>query len=340
MTDGRELAGEKRQSADVSTGDSLMPETSVVVALRSLTRLYGTVIGVNDLNVELTPGSYGLVGPNGAGKTTLIGLLTGALFPSRGEVRVFGVNPVWHREVLRRVGLCPATELLIPRASARSWVVQLLMVGGFSYREAHRRAAEALERTGMKDRMDQPIGSYSLGMRQRVKLAQAIAHDPELLILDEPFNGLDPVGRYEMNELLREWSDGTRTLILASHVLPEVEAVTDAFMLIYGGRLLATGTADELREMVDDLPQQITLHGDDVERLAGRMAEQPWVDSVRLSEDRRELHVEARAMRELARHVTQWIAEDQLRIDRMVGADGQLASMFEVLTRRHRGYAR
>jgi ABC-2 type transport system ATP-binding protein len=317
-----------------------MEDDAPVIELRRLTRLYGTVIGVNDLELRLAPGAYGLVGPNGAGKTTLIGLLTGALFPSRGEVRVFGVNPASQRSVLRRVGLCPASELLIPRTSARSWLMQLLMVGGFSYREAKRRASEALERTGMKDRMDAPIGSYSLGMRQRVKLAQAIAHDPELLILDEPFNGLDPVGRYEMTELLRNWAGQRRTLILASHVLPEVEAVTDAFMLIYGGRLLATGNAEELRAMVDDLPQEITLYGPDVEQLAGRMAEQPWVSSLRLSEDRQRLQVEARLMREFSRQVTCWIAEDGLRVERMVGADGQLATMFEVLTRRHRGYVR
>ncbi|XZE51802.1 ABC transporter ATP-binding protein [Planctomycetaceae bacterium SH139] len=311
-----------------------------VIELCGLTRLYGTVIGVNDLNLKLNPGCYGLVGPNGAGKTTLIGLLTGSLFPSRGEARIFGANPIQRRSLLSRVGVCPASELLIPRASARDWLVELLMIGGYSFRKSHDMAAEALVLTGMKDRMDSPIGSYSLGMRQRVKLAQAIAHDPELLILDEPFNGLDPVGRFEMSELLKEWSSRGKTLILASHVLPEVEAVTDAFILIYGGRLLATGSASELRAMVNDLPQQITLYGPDVEKLAGRMAEQPWVDSVRLSDDRNRLRIEARLADQLAHHVTRWVAEDNLRIDRMVGADGELASLFEVLTRRHRGYAR
>lgn len=315
-------------------------ESAEVVELIEVTRLYGTVIGVNDMSIAIPAGAYGLVGPNGAGKTTMIGLITGALRPSRGKVKVFGVNPAKHREVLARIGVCPATEILLPRTSAYHWVVELMMIHGFGPRRAVALAEAALERTGMADAMHRPIESYSLGMRQRVKLAQAIAHDPDLLILDEPFNGLDPIGRLEMTELLRDWVGEGRTLILASHVLPEVEAVTDAFLLIYGGRLLASGTADELRELVAELPQQVTLVGEDVDRLAGRLADQPWVDSVQLSPDRRTLRIEARRSAELYRNLTHWIGSDTLRVERMSGAEGELSSLFSVLTRRHRGHAR
>lgn len=314
-------------------------ESSDVIQLNQATRLYGTVIGINDMTVALPAGAYGLVGPNGAGKTTMIGLMTGALRPSRGSVKVFGVNPATHREVLSRIGICPATEILLPRTSAHDWVVELMMIQGYAPAVAASRAEAALERTGMKEVMHWPIGSYSLGMRQRVKLAQSIAHDPDLLILDEPFNGLDPLGRLEMSELLREWAGEGRTLILASHVLPEVEAVTDAFLLIYGGRLLASGTADELRELVAELPQQVTLVGEDVGQLAGRLADQSWIDSVQLSADRRTLRIEARRAAELYRNLTRWIASDGLRVDRMTGAEGELSSLFAVLTRRHRGRA-
>lgn len=311
-----------------------------VIELERITRLYGTVIGVNDMTLSLPAGAYGLVGPNGAGKTTLIGLITGLLRPSRGQVKIFGVDPSRHRHVLGRVGLCPASELLLPRTSARGWVVEMMMLQGFSPSAAAERAETALERSGLKDVMHRPIETYSLGMRQRVKLAQAIAHEPDLLILDEPFNGLDPIGRFEMTALLQEWLGQGKTLILASHVLPEVEAVTDAFLLIYGGRLLASGTADELRELVAELPQQVTLCGRDVDRLAGRLAEQPWVDSVRLSPDRLTLRIEARRAAELYRNVTHWIGSDGLRVERMSGAEGELSALFSVLTRRHRGHAR
>lgn len=315
-------------------------DPNYVIELDQITRLYGTVIGVNDMTLALPSGAYGLVGPNGAGKTTLISLITGLLRPSRGAVRIFGVNPHRHRHVLARIGLCPATELLLPRTSALDWVTEMMMIHGFSPSAATARAEASLDRTGMWKEMHRPIDSYSLGMRQRVKLAQAIAHEPDLLILDEPFNGLDPIGRYEMTELLRQWSGQGKTLILASHVLPEVEAVTDAFLMIDGGRLLASGTASELRELVAELPQQVTLSGRDVARLAGRLAEQPWVDSVRLSPDRLTLRIEARQASELYRHVTHWIGSDSLQVDRMTGAEGELSSLFSVLTRRHRGYAR
>lgn len=311
-----------------------------IIELDHVTRLYGTVIGVNDLQLKMDAGAYGLVGPNGAGKTTLIGLLCGALRPSRGFVRVFGESPVQNARVLPRIGVCPSTELLLPRTTALAWVVELLMLAGFSYQSAKQRARNALERTGMGSHMYRSIDSYSLGMRQRVKLAQAIAHDPDLLILDEPFNGLDPIGRFEMTELLKGWCVEGKTLLLASHVLSEVEAVTNSFLLIYGGRLLATGTSDELRGMVADMPQEITLVGSDAANLSGRLAAQPWVDSVRLSEDRTMLKVTARHADLLYQNLTQWIAADGLDIHRMIGTDGGLADLFNTLTKRHRGFAR
>lgn len=311
-----------------------------VIDLRNVTRFYGTVIGVNDLNIAIQSGAYGIVGPNGAGKTTLLGLLCGALRPSRGEVRVFGESPVQNEQVLPRLGVCPSTELLLPRTTALSWVVELLMLAGFSYPASKQLAIEALERTGMGPHMRRSIDSYSLGMRQRVKLAQAIAHDPDLLILDEPFNGLDPIGRYEMTELLKTWCNKGKTLLLASHVLSEVEAVTNSFLLIYGGRLLATGTSEELREMVAELPQEVTLIGSDAASLSGRLASEPWVDSVRLSADRRLLKVTARDSHQLYQNLTAWIAQDELDIQRVLGTDGGLADLFDTLTRRHRGFAR
>lgn len=317
-----------------------MNQTAPIIQLKNVSRLYKTVIGVNDLNVELSQGSYGLVGPNGAGKTTLIGLLTGALRPTSGEVRIFGKDPTRHPDVLRKIGVCPASELLIPRTPAIDWVTELMMISGFSYSESKQRAIAALTRTGMEKSMHLPLGSYSLGMRQRVKLAQAIAHDPELLILDEPFNGLDPVGRFEMNQLLKEWTDEGKTLLLASHVLPEVELITDAFLLIFGGRLLATGNHAELRNIVADLPQQFILSGPDVANLTGRLASAPWVESIQLSQDRQSLRIEARHAEQLIEQLNSWIVEDRVTVNRMVGAEGDLSSLFEVLTRRHRGITR
>ena len=234
-----------------------------MIQLEAVTKLYGTVIGVNEISLTLEPGNYGLLGPNGSGKTTLINLLMGQLRPTIGSVRVFGIDPSRRDRVLRRVGLCPASDLLIPNVSALDWVSYQVEMYGFSRADASQKATEALTVVGMAHAMHRVIGSYSLGMRQRTKLAQAIAHEPDLVILDEPFNGLDPIGRHEMTQLLKEWHGRGRSILLASHVLHEIEAIRPSFLLISGGRLLASGSPGEVRRLLVDLPNDCLLYTSD-----------------------------------------------------------------------------
>jgi ABC-2 type transport system ATP-binding protein len=313
-----------------------MEKSQPVIELMHATRLYGNVIGVNDLDVELPRGAYGLVGPNGAGKSTLIGLITGALRPTLGSVRVFGQDPFAQPSVLSKIGLCPASDILLPGVTARRWIEQLLALSGWDPRSARSRTHEVLEKVGMKEAMDRPIHTYSMGMRQRCKLAQAIATEPELLILDEPFNGLDPVGRHQMTELLIEWAKRGRSLLLASHVLHEVEQVTDSFMLIYGGRLLASGTAGELRGMLADLPQELSIVSPQVRDLAGRLANQPWVESLRIEELEQRVVVAVHKPLELYGALATWAGEG-IQISQLLGADGDMQSLFRLLVTRHRG---
>ncbi len=313
-----------------------MEKSQPIIELVHTTRLYGNVIGVNDLNVELPPGAYGLVGPNGAGKSTLIGLITGALRPTLGAVRIFGRDPYLDPDVLKHVGLCPASDILLPGVTARRWVEQLLALSGWDPSNAHARTCEVLEQVGIKEAMDRPINTYSLGMRQRCKLAQAIATEPQLLILDEPFNGLDPVGRHEMTQLLIGWADRGRSLLLASHVLHEVEQVTDSFMLIYGGRLLASGTAGELRGMLADLPQELSIESPQVRLLASKLANQPWVESLRIEETTNRVVVAVHKPLELYAALAGW-ASDGIQINQLLGADGDMQSLFKLLVSRHRG---
>ena len=313
-----------------------MNSKQAVIELIHATRLYGNVIGVNDLNVVLPKGAYGLVGPNGAGKSTLIGLLTGALRPTLGSVHVFGEDPYANPRVLRNVGLCPASDILLPGVTARRWVEQLLALSGWNPRNANLRACEVLEKVGIKEAMNRPINTYSLGMRQRCKLAQAIATEPELLILDEPFNGLDPVGRHEMTELLIDWANRGRSLLLASHVLHEVEQVTDSFILIYGGRLLASGTAGELRGMLADLPQELSIVSPQVRELAARLANEEWVESLRIDHESNRAIVAVHQPLELYAALAKW-SDDGIQIDQLLGSDGDMQSLFKLLVSRHRG---
>ncbi len=265
-----------------------------MLKLEHVSKLYGSVIGSNDLTLDLQGGVYGLVGPNGAGKTTLINLLTGQLQPTIGRVTVFGVNPWNRRSVLRRIGLCPATDVLYPNVSALEWVQYQVRLHGFTRADSRRFALESLELVGMTDNMNRQMGTYSLGMRQRTKIAQAIAHQPDLLILDEPYNGLDPVGRYQMTELLKDWAASGKNMLFASHVLHEIEAITSSFLLIYNGRLLASGEATEIESILADTPQEVEIRGVDAAKLIHRLAEEPWVSGLKTQDDRTRLTVSVR----------------------------------------------
>lgn len=296
-------------------------------------------MGVNDLDITLAAGAYGLVGPNGSGKTTLINLITGGLKPTLGTVRVFDRNPWSQRGVLRRIGLCPASDVLYPNVTAHQWVQYLTVLAGFSKTEAASRAASSLAKVGMEASMHEMIGTYSLGMRQRTKLAQAIAHEPDLLILDEPFNGVDPIGRYEITLLLRDWAKRGRSLLLASHILHEVEAVTDSFLLIHGGRLLASGAASEIQPMLADFPQEVRLGGTGLELVASQIAHQPWVSSIRFSDDRQSVYVGAKEPKALYRALIELTSHDGIRITGVHSPDGNLVAAFDALLRVHRGEA-
>lgn len=303
----------------------------------NLSLMYGTVIGVNDLHLTLPKGAYALVGPNGAGKSTLIGLLTGALKPSLGELRVFGEDPRRSHGVMDKIGLCPATDLLVHGVTAKQWVRLQLALSGWSGGSLSERVDEVLERVGLQHAGRKPIHAFSLGMRQRCKLAQAIAHDPELLILDEPFNGLDPIGRVQMTELLVDWAKSGKSLLLASHVLHEVERVTDSFMLIFGGRLLASGTAGELRRLLADLPQEILVETNERDKLAELLARKPWIRALHRSARDRELVLTVDKPLELYEALAQLGSEGQIQIDRVVGSDGDINTLFRLLVSRHRG---
>jgi ABC-2 type transport system ATP-binding protein len=308
-----------------------------MIELNQLTKMYGNVVGVNDLNVDLDSRAYGLIGPNGSGKTTLINLLIGHFRPTLGSVRVFGKTPTRDRSILRNIGLCPASDVLYPNVSAMEWVKYQVRLHGIPIHECRRLAEAALEVVGMTQAMNRPMGTYSLGMRQRTKIAQAIAHEPDLLILDEPYNGLDPVGRADMTNVLKSWTGDGRGLLFASHVLQEIEAVTSSFLLIHGGRLLASGTAQEIESILADTPQQVTIIGPDAARLVQRLAEMPWVDSLTLSGGRTELKVSLREPGEFYRQVPEWISSDGLAIEQLRASDGNLEALFESLLRHHRG---
>lgn len=320
------------------TNPQTIDSNAPLVELYHASLMYGTVLGVNDIHLDLPRGAYALVGPNGAGKSTLIGLITGSLRPTLGQVKVFGKNPCRSRQVLRQIGLCPASDLLVHGVTPRQWLKLQLQLIGLSAKQAISRVDETLEFVGLADARNRAINTFSLGMRQRCKLAQAISHDPELLILDEPFNGLDPVGRHQMTEMLVAWKNQGKSLLLASHVLHEVEQITQSFMLIFGGRLLASGTAGELRRLLADLPQDIILESPDRDRLASKLSGQPWVRALHRTVENNQLIITADRPLELYQCLAQWSnSEDPITIERLTGSDGDISTLFRLLVSKHRG---
>lgn len=308
-----------------------------MIHLEHVTKLYGPVIGVNDVGFSVPAGGYGLLGPNGSGKTTLLNLIMGQLRPTLGTVRVLGENPARRPAVLRRIGYCPEHDVPYPGVTGFDFVVYLLKLQGFGGRPARQRAERVLQHVGMEGAMHRPMGTYSRGMRQRTKLAQALAHEPDLLVLDEPLNGLDPIGRHEITELLKAWIRSGRGLVLASHLLHEVEAVTQSFLLICNGRLLASGSAEEVHALMADVPNEIRIRCDGAGELARRLIAENAVASVRFLEG--ELVVGTRSPATLYARLPGWLEGTGIRIHQVRSTDDSLQALFASLLRIHRGEA-
>jgi ABC-2 type transport system ATP-binding protein len=243
-------------------------------------RWYGPVIALNDVTTTIAPGVTGLLGPNGAGKSTFLKLLAGQLRPSQGEVRVLGL-PAWGSpELFHRVGLCPETDAFWEGLTGTQFVTALLRLTGYDETECRARAEAALAQMDLLEARDRKIGGYSKGMRQRVKLAQALAHDPEVLLLDEPVSGMDPVNRRRVIDLVKRLGREGKTVIVSSHILHEVEAMTRRVLLIHNGRILAEGDVREIRDLMDEHPHTVSLRARDPRALAGRVVGAPHVLSL------------------------------------------------------------
>ena len=240
----------------------------MIVQTENLSKWYGEVMGVNDITLTIHPGITGLLGPNGAGKTSLIKLMTGQLRPNQGEVKVLN-QPVWNNpDLTRRVGYCPDVELAYQFMSGFEFVAFFATLSGYDKSKVESQTLQVLETVDMLQAKDRPIGSYSKGMRQRIKLAQALVHEPELLFLDEPLTGLDPNGRRHVLALLNELADQGISVIVSSHILYEIEALTETILLIHQGRILAEGTISDIRELIDEHPHKVYLTTDEPRRLA------------------------------------------------------------------------
>jgi ABC-2 type transport system ATP-binding protein len=252
-----------------------------VIAAEHLSKWYGQVSGLNDVTVTVPSGVTGLLGPNGAGKSTFMKLATGQLRPSAGTIRIFG-EPIWgHPAQYFRLGFCPEQDAFYEGMTGLEWVDALARLHGMSNEAAAAAAHRALDAVDLLDAAHRKIGSYSKGMRQRVKLAQAIAHDPELLILDEPLSGMDPLMRRRTIRLIKEWGRAGKSVLVSSHILHEIEAMTSSILLMHNGRILAEGNVYQIRALIDEHPHVVSIRAADPRAVARLLLTQDDVTSVR-----------------------------------------------------------
>jgi len=300
------------------------------IELAHAARWYGNVVAVNDISFSLGAGVTGLLGPNGAGKTTLLHMLAGFLAPSAGEVRILGRHPHRDPSVYRQIGLVPEREAVYPFLTGLDYVAFNARLQGMH--DPVKAARDAIALVGLEDAQDRPVGTYSKGMRQRAKVAGALVHDPQVLLLDEPFNGMDPRQRLAMMDLLGQLADRGRTILFSSHILEEVERIGTEILVIVAGRLAASGDFRAIRALMTDRPHQITIRSSDDRKLATALMGEEAVFAVELKPN--SLSVQTSHLDAFRRLVAGKSRDAGVRITEVVSADESLESVFDYLVRR------
>lgn len=301
------------------------------ITFKDVSKFYGEVLGVNRINLEITSGITSLVGPNGSGKTTLMNLMTGLLRPTSGLVSVLGLSPANSDEVFRSLGYCSQFDSFPRGATAREFIEFYLLVHGYSRRRAATMAQDAIDRVSMGDAADRKISSFSKGMRQRVRLAQSIAHRPSVLVLDEPLNGLDPMARAEIIRLFRQLADDGMFVIISSHILHEVDMMSDTVVLLQNGYVVAEGEVHGVRDEIDEHPIQILISCDRPQVLAARLFENEHTIEARLHNDGKGLFVKTRRPDDLYLLLNKVITDQRLEVESIAPVDDDLNAVYQYL---------
>lgn len=301
------------------------------VRFENVSRWYGEVVALNRVDLSVGAGITGLLGPNGAGKSTFMNLCTGQVRPSQGSVRVLGEHVWCNYALLRRIGYCPETENYFDDVTGFEFVYWLTRCAGISPPAARRAAEEAIERVAMTDRMHDRIATYSRGMRQRIKLAQCFAHHPDILFLDEPMTGLDPLGRHAVSALIREFGREGKTVVVSSHILYEIESVTSTIVLMHRGRVLAEGDVRQVRELIDSHPHSVTIKCSQPRRVAALVVNEPDVVDITFDGDSEGLTVRTRNPNAFYTRLTDILGDPDVQVRAMYSPDENLQAVFEYL---------
>ncbi len=306
---------------------------TAVLEGQSVSKWYGQVIAVNNVTFTIGQGVIGLLGPNGAGKSTLMKLITGQLRPSQGTVTMFGER-IWNNYPLfHRIGFCPEQDSFYERMTGAEFLTAMLQMHGYPGDEVSLRTDKALETVKLTYARDKKIAAYSKGMRQRIKMAQAIAHDPEVLILDEPLAGMDPVGRHEIIQMVRQWAREGKCVIVSSHILHEIEAMTSTILLMHNGQVLAEGDVHQIRALIDQHPHTISIRCSDPRGLAAALVGFPDLESVRFRPDGDGLTVESRKPDDFYGRLPALMLDRGIELEEITSPDDNLQAVFHYLVK-------
>jgi ABC-2 type transport system ATP-binding protein len=302
-----------------------------LIIFDNVSKFYGEILGVNRVNLQIAPGITSLVGPNGAGKSTLMNLMTGLLRPTRGSIKVLGIRTDQPEQLFRKVGYCTQFDSFPRGVTGREFINSFLLVHGYDRQRANELSHVALERVNLLEAADRKVAGYSKGMRQRIRLAQSIAHEPAVLILDEPLNGLDPMVRAETIALFRRLASEGLHLIISSHILHEVDMMSDRVVLLNNGYIVAEGNIHGVRDEMEEHPMQILIRCEQPAKLAAYVFAQDHVVEARLHEDRRGLFVKTRDADRFYLMLNHAVAEGEVDIESIAPVDDDLSAVYQYL---------
>ncbi|HJX90113.1 MAG TPA: ABC transporter ATP-binding protein [Pyrinomonadaceae bacterium] len=309
----------------------MTPQSNELIIFDDVSKFYGEILGVNRVNLAIAPGITSLVGPNGAGKSTVMNLMTGLLRPTRGTISLLGIPTDKPEELFKKVGYCTQFDSFPRGVTGREFINSFLLVHGYDRKKANELTDVALDRVNLLDAGDRKVAAYSKGMRQRIRLAQSIAHQPVIMILDEPLNGLDPMVRAETIALFRKLASDGLHLIISSHILHEVDMMSDRVVLLNNGYVVAEGNIHGVRDEMQEHPMQILIRCDDPSKLAAHVFAQDHVVEARLHDDRRGLFVKTRDADRFYLLLNDVVASGEVNIESVSPVDDDLSAVYQYL---------
>ena len=304
---------------------------TAVIETENLSKWYGNVLGLSDVSIKIEPGIVGLLGPNGAGKSTFLKLITGQIKPNIGTVLIRKQKVRNNYKLYSNIGFCPEQDAFYEEMSGWKFLTGLLRLYGFSSLEVEKKAENALDIVELTQDKDRVLKSYSRGMRQRIKFAQAIAHEPEIIILDEPLNGLDPLGRRKLIRLIKSYKEEGKTIVVSSHVLPEIEAMTKKIILIHQGKIFAEGDIHYIRDLIDTHPHIISIKCSAPRILAEKIINQEFVLKLEMLADGETLVAQTNNRDKFFGILPEVIVGNQLEVQEITSPDDNLQAVFDYL---------